>query len=265
VNADQLQERIAEFLRWDYKFEFDDGVSTPLLDKRMVNRQDQRRRYFFDALVHLFGGSLSGLRILDLGCSSGFWSLQALEAGAEFVLGVDADGTRIQQAQLVLAAKGIDPARYRLEHANIFAADLSGKFDVVLCLSLMQQLSRPVELFELMTGFGPEVILIETELARSTSSCFEVTAPRKDVAHEIALVPSRAAVVELAAAFDLNVVPLARNMTSYVGMDDFRRQQRLAFFCASRRSLDTLPAEDRWLNPWWLTPLAQRGLQRIRG
>ena len=265
MNPDQLETRIAEFLSWTYRFEFDNGVTTPVLDRRLVNRQAQRKRYFFDALVRLFGGSLSGLRILDLGCGAGFWALHAIEAGADFVLGVDAEKTPIEQAQLVFEAKGIDPARYHLEQQNIFAADLTGQFDVVLCLALMHQIAKPVELFELMCGAGAEVILIETELARATSSSFDVSRPRKAIDRNIALVPSRAAVTELAAAFGLSTVPLARNMTNYAGMDDYRRQQRLAFFCSSSRSLETLATEDPWITPWWLTPLARRGLQRLRG
>jgi SAM-dependent methyltransferase len=265
VNPDQLETRIAEFVSWTYRFEFDNGVSTPLLDRGMVKRQEQRRHYFFDALIDLFGGSLSGLRVLDLGCGCGFWALQAIEAGADFVLGVDADETQIGQAQLVFEAKGIDPSRYRFIRENIFAADLSGHFDVVLCLALMHQISRPVELFELMCGVGAEIILIETALARSTSSSFEVSSPRKPVDHNVALVPSRAAVIELACAFDLSTVALARNMTNYAGLDDYRRQLRLAFFCSSGKPLDTLAAEDQWITPWWLTPLAQRGMKRLRG
>ena len=37
---------------------------------------------------------LKGKRVLDLGCNAGFWSLNAAEAGADFVLGVD--GRQIQ-------------------------------------------------------------------------------------------------------------------------------------------------------------------------
>jgi SAM-dependent methyltransferase len=265
VNPDQLETRIAEFLHWSYRFEFDNGVTTPLLDRRLVNRQAQRKRYFFDPLVRLFGGSLSGLRILDLGCGAGFWALHAIEAGADFVLGIDAEKIQIEQAQLVFEAKDIDPARYHFEQENIFAADLAGHFDVVLCLALMHQISKPVELFELMSGVGPEVILVETELARSTSSIFEMSGTRKPVDHKIALVPSRAAIAELAGEFGLSAVPLARNMTNYAGLDDYRRQQRLAFFCSSSKPLDTLAAEDAWITPWWLAPLAQRGMRRLRG
>jgi SAM-dependent methyltransferase len=265
VNRAQLEERIAEFVNWDYRFEFDNGATTPLLDRRMVNRQEQRRHYFFDALLRLFNGSLSGQRVLDLGCGAGFWALQAIDAGADFVLGVDADQTRIDQANLVFEAKDVDPARYRFERENIFQCDLSADFDVVLCLSITHQISKPVELFELMTGVGADIIVIETELSRAASSSFEVSVPRKAVDHKIALIPNREAVVELAGEFGYRTVPLALNITDYRGMDDYRRQQRLAFFCSKGRSLDVLAVEEPWLTPWWLAPLdPRRRLRQLR-
>ena len=58
MNRDELEDRIADFLHWDYRFEFDNGASTPVLNKRTVNRHEQRRRYFFEPLLELFGGSL---------------------------------------------------------------------------------------------------------------------------------------------------------------------------------------------------------------
>ncbi len=266
MNRDELEERIARFLHWDYRFEFDNGAATPLLDGRMVNRHEQRRRYFFDALLRLFGGSLRGQRVLDLGCGTGFWALHAMDAGADFVLGVDAERTHIEQASLVFEAKGIDPAHYRFEHANFFECDLSAPFDVVLCLAVMHQVSKPVELFELMTGLGPEIIVVETELLRVASSFFEVSTQRKPVDHRIALIPTREAMMELAGEFGYNTVPLARNITDYTGMEDYRRQQRLAFFCSKSRSLDALPVEEPWVTPWWLAPLdPRRGLRRLRG
>ena len=63
--------------------------------------------------------------MLDLGCNAGFWSLAAIEAGAEFVLGVDARQSYLDQAALVFEAKGIDPSRYRFERANVFEVALA--------------------------------------------------------------------------------------------------------------------------------------------
>ncbi len=269
MTRDELEQRIAEFTQWHYRFEFDNGARTSVPDSRLINRQEQRRRYFFDALLGLCGGSLRGRRVLDLGCSAGFWSLQAIEAGAAFVLGVDAQGTSIDQAKLVFEAKGIDPARYSFEHRDLFERVLSQEFDVVLCLSLMSHLSKPVELFELMAGTGAAIIVVETELSRTPDSVFAVSSSadgRKSVAHKLVLIPSREAVVDLAEEFGYKTVPLALNITDFTGLNDYRRHRRLAFICAKGLSLEMLAAEEPATAPWWLGGFdPRRALQQLRG
>ena len=254
----ELQDRIAAFPRWHYRFEFDGGVSTPVVDLGKVNRHEQRRRYFFDALLEVAGGSLEGRRVLDLGCNAGWWSLQAIEAGADFVLGVDIRQMHIDQANLVFAAKGIDSTRHRFEQGDVFTHDFGGGFDVVLCLGLMEQVAKPVELFERMAATGAELLVIDTALSGASSSCFEVSHLDEPDAHgELVLVPTRDAVIELAARSGYNVVALARNITDYAGMEDYRRLRRLAFICSRSASLQMLPREaGSQLAARWTTMIA---------
>lgn len=243
-----LAERIAAFPRWQYRFEFDEGIVTPVVDAGRVNRHVQRRRYFFDALLEVTGGSLRGKRVIDLGCNAGFWSLQALDAGAEFVLGMDIAAEQIEQAELVFDARRVDPSRYRLRCGDAFDIDGGERFDVVLCLGLMEQVPRPFELFERMAATGAELIVIDTDLARGRSSSFEVVRrgdPGEEFDSQLALVPTREAVVELAGEFGFETVPLQRNITDYEGLDDYRRLRRLAFVCSRGPSLAMLPLESR--------------------
>jgi len=245
-NSHDLQERIDAFPRWHYRFEFDDGVTTPVPDWSRVNRHEQRRRYFFDALVAIMGGSLRGRRVLDLGCNAGFWSLLALEAGAGFVLGIDSQQTYIDQANLVFEAKGIDPASHRFEHANVLECDLDEDFDIVLCLGVMEHVARPFELLERIANVGAKVVVIDTALSRASSSFFEVSTlaeARDGVDGKLVLVPTRQAVIELAARFGLQAVPLARNMSDWSGLEDYRSLRRLAFICSPEAPSPTLPVE----------------------
>lgn len=245
-SSQELAERVAAFPRWQYRFELGDGLATPVVDAGRVNRHVQRRRYFFDALLQVTGGSLRGRRVLDLGCNAGFWSLQALDAGAEFVLGVDVAAEQIEQAELVFDARGVDRSRYRLERADAFDLGDGERFDVVLCLGLLEQVARPFELFERMAATGAELIVIDTDLARGRMSSFEVVR-RGDPADAfdcgLALLPTREAVIELAGEFGFESVALARNITDYTGLDDYRRLRRLAFVCSRGPSLAMLAAE----------------------
>lgn len=261
MERDELERRIGEFPRWHYRFEFDDGVATPLANVGMVNRHEQRRRYFFDALLRLYGGSLRGQRVLDLGCNAGFWSLHAVRAGADYVLGIDAQPTYVEQANLVFAASGIDPARYRFERRNVFEGAVPERFDVVLCLGLIDQVAKPVELFELMSAAGAETIVLDTGISRAASSYFELARleePRNAVDHEIVLLPTREAVAELAGEFGYDTVALARNITDHTAMNDYRDGRRLAFVCAKGRPLAALTAERPSPRPRWLAALDPR-------
>ncbi|MEA2517439.1 MAG: tRNA (mo5U34)-methyltransferase, partial [Actinomycetota bacterium] len=121
-DAAELQRRIDEFDRWHYEFDLN-GIKTPISDPTRVNRHNQRKRYFIDPIVQLLGGSLEGKRVLDLGCNAGFWSLAAIEAGADYVLGIDGRQMHVDQADLVFEVKGIDRGRYDFVTGNIFEYD----------------------------------------------------------------------------------------------------------------------------------------------
>jgi SAM-dependent methyltransferase len=247
---------MAAFPSWRYEFHFDSGVTSPVSDRAIVNRQAQRERYFFQRLLGLTGGSLRGRRVLDLGCNAGFWALQAIEAGADYVLGIDARESYVEQAELVFEASAVEAARYRFEHADVFDYAFTADFDVVLCLGLLDHVSRPVELFELIAGVGPELIVIDTEVSRARSSLFELARlydARDAIGPPMVLIPSRSALGELAAQYGFEAVALALEITDYAGMSDYRRHRRLAFICSNGASLDGLPAEPpAGIVPWWL-------------
>jgi 2-polyprenyl-3-methyl-5-hydroxy-6-metoxy-1,4-benzoquinol methylase len=252
----ELKDRIAAHTGWRYEFCFEDGIKTPTPNRGVVNRQAQRYHYFFERLLSLTGGSLLGKRALDLGCNSGFWSLQALEAGADFVLGIDGQQGFVDQANLVFEAKGIDSDRYRFECGDVFGRELADEFDVVLCLGLMDHVASPVELFQLIADIDPELVIIDTEVSRARSSVFELTKvydAGESLGQPSVLIPSRMALEELAAQFGFDAVALALNVADYAGMSDYRRRRRLAFICSRTISLSSLPVQpDPSGVPWWI-------------
>ena len=265
MEPSELQQRISAFPRWHYRFEFAGGIATRPPDPGMANRHEQRRRYIFDPLLALTGGSLRGRRVLDLGCNAGYWSLLAAEAQADFVLGIDAREVHIEQANLVFEAKGVDRSRYRFEQGNVFAHRIDERFDIALCLGLLDHVAKPVELFELMTRAGADLIVLDTEISRSKESLFDVTSLYDSdsvVDHELVLIPSRQAIYDLAAEFGMAAVPLALNMTDYSGLLDYERGRRLAFICSASTPLSGLDAEKRPpLLPWWVSSLLPRRMR----
>jgi tRNA (mo5U34)-methyltransferase len=238
-----IETRIASFPRWHYEFELD-GHKTPIFDPAYVNRHRQRRRYFFDALLHACGGSLKGLRVLDLGCNAGFWSLAAIEGGCDFVYGVDGRAMHVEQANFVFEVNGVDPARYLFETVDVFALDPRkvDRFDIVLCLGLLYHVSRPFELVELIAAANDDLVVIDTDLARGARPLFEVKYDAVEeldsaLTHPLVLHPTAAAVEQLLAAFGYQSVMLRVQFDDYTGAGDYERGERRAFIASKRRNL----------------------------
>src|SRR6266511_305984 len=60
----------------------------------------------WSALLELFGGTLAGKRVLDVGCNCGGFSVQAARDGAEHVLGVDVVDRYIDPADVIEGSRG---------------------------------------------------------------------------------------------------------------------------------------------------------------
>jgi 2-polyprenyl-3-methyl-5-hydroxy-6-metoxy-1,4-benzoquinol methylase len=249
VEETTLRERVASFPQWHYEIELDD-VRTPIFDPAHVNRHAQRKRYFFEPLVRLCGGSLAGRRVLDLGCNAGFWSLAAVEAGAEFVLGIDGRQMHVDQANLVFDAKGVAPARYRFELADIFDLELQEEpFDIVLCLGLLYHVSKPFELMERIAGWNSDLVVIDTTLDnRVRGPYFRVVGqdlddPRSAVDRPVALHPTSEAVARLADTFGYRSAMLQPRFTRWEGSTSYRDGRRRAFICAKQTPLTGLDTQ----------------------
>ncbi|MDQ4064911.1 MAG: class I SAM-dependent methyltransferase, partial [Actinomycetota bacterium] len=152
MDTAEIKERVDSFERWHYRFDLD-GVQTPIWDESRINRHQQRKSYLFDPLRAIYGGSLVGKRVLDIGCNAGFWSLAAIESGCDYVLGLDGRQMHVDQANFVFEVKGIERDRYRFITGDIFKTDLleHGRFDIVLCLGLLYHVSKHMNLLEIIS------------------------------------------------------------------------------------------------------------------
>lgn len=268
----RIRERVASFPRWHYEFDLN-GVRTPIAEPAFANRHQERRRYLFEPLVRLFGGSLAGKRVLDLGCNAGFWSLLAIEAGADYVLGVDGRQMYIDQASLVFEVKGIQRNRYRFVAADLFDLELTDEepFEVVLCLGLLYHVSKPVSLFERIAAWNTDVLVIDTTLSRAPGAYFQIHGeglekPLTAVDHGIALTPTRQAVASLAHEFGYSVAMLRPRFASWEGSRDYWAGFRRAFVCAKQTPLEGLDTEAVTAKPLDVPAWAGDALlRRIRG
>lgn len=248
--SQSLREKIASFDQWHYQFELEGELTPAVRGEQSVRRHNQRKRHFFDPLVELFGGNLEGKRVLDIGCNAGFWSLHAIEAGCDFVLGVDGRQMHVDQANLVFETKRVDASRYRFLRSNIFDLDLVpfGQFDIVLCLGFLYHINKPIELLERISAVNSDFLLIDTAVDSSPESLLRVvhenlTDPRHAADYELVLWPTRRAVIDMARLFGYQAVALQPEFDDYTGLEDFQAGGRRAFFCSRETDLSRLSAK----------------------
>ncbi len=171
MTEDQLRERVRELAPFHHKVELPHGVSThlPEMAHRGVERTrvDTLMRHGWPQLLKASGGSLRGRRVLDCACNCGGFSVEAIKAGAEYVLGIDIVDRYLEQAEFIKQALGYD----NLEFRKIDVADLSpetagGTFDVVLCFGILYHLEDPIGDMRAMANLASHAMLVDTKLLR---------------------------------------------------------------------------------------------------
>lgn len=247
MDRDEVERRVASFPQWHYQFDLN-GVQTPIFDAGHVNRHRERERYFFEPLLRLCGGSLAGKRVLDLGCNAGYWSLKAIQAGADYVCGIDGRQMHIDQANLVFEVKGVQPERYQFVTGNIFEHEFGSEpFDIVLCLGLLYHVAQPVHLINLINRTSRNLAVIDTNISLIPGPVFQlrnepIDDPRASAEFGFVLHPSRSAVVRLVRAAGFTVRVLAPHFGDWTASADYRYERR-AFLCAKETDLSSIPNE----------------------
>jgi SAM-dependent methyltransferase len=90
----------------------------------------------------------TGKRVLDIGCAEGFFARQAALAGATDVVGVESRLGTLMCARCI-ALRDKLPIRYRL---GVFPRlGQIGKFDVILCLSVLHHTTSTKDIWKVLT------------------------------------------------------------------------------------------------------------------
>lgn len=288
MKDEEIVRRINSFPYWHYQFDLKDHLTSIGHWAHGVNRQLQRRKYILKPIVELYGESLKGKRVLDLGCNSGFWSLCAVQEGADFVLGIDARKMFVEQANFVFEVKEVDRSRYNFIAKNLFNVNFRefGNFDIVLCLGLLYHVHKPISLVEKIAEVNNDILVIDTKLSKTRDSHMELYFDDKSldayVEHKLVMRPTKQALRDIVKEFGYSSAILMPRFTDWVGLNDYRIRThardaaRRAFLCAKKTNLSRLPAEfvediastDRmqrvhaFLQSSWLLLMALRDLFR---
>jgi len=111
----------------------------------------------------VFPEDLTDQTVLDIGCNGGFYAAEAGKRGGK-VLGVDAKGLHVAQAQFVSQALGLD-MRFRKQSLYDLNPAIDGQFDLVLCLGVIYHLKHLIAGIERLFLLTKKQLILETAIA----------------------------------------------------------------------------------------------------
>lgn len=172
-----LEGRIAALGPWFHNFEIARGIWTNATDAG-PGRNYPARRW---ACVEPWFKELAGMDCLDVGSSSGFFSLKAKDLGAASVLGIDnGEQTRaVQQAKLAAEVLGLDVT---FENVSVYDTPALGRsFDVVLFMGVFYHLRHPLLALEALRKVCRGTLILQTITTPSGRQIRELAGAGVDV------------------------------------------------------------------------------------
>ena len=100
-------------------------------------------------------------KVLDLGCSDGYFSCKSIDAGALLVNGIDLDPLRIEKANFVKSMCEYKNVFFSVK--DVYKIDLDKeKYDIILCLGLLHRIPDMNKLLGKISN--TKILVIETKI-----------------------------------------------------------------------------------------------------
>jgi SAM-dependent methyltransferase len=169
LTKSEIEAEVARLGPFHHAIELPHGV--PTQDPAGARGEGERRRIHdlevgaWPAITGLFGGTLEGRSVLDVGCNSGGHSLLAVRSGAKRALGIDVVDRYVEQANFVKRALDEDALEFRLMAIEDVEAEAVGTFDLVLCFGVLFHLENPVLALRKLAAVTERAMVIDTNIA----------------------------------------------------------------------------------------------------
>jgi tRNA (mo5U34)-methyltransferase len=164
-----VRRRVEELGPWFHNMDLG-GVKTapshPLGDYPAV-----KWRRFVDAIA----GHIPGRSVLDIGCSSGFYSIEMKKLGAARVVGIDFDADYLAQARFAAEMCGVEIELRQLSVYDV--AHLGERFDIVLFMGVLYHLRHPLLALDLINEHVAADLVVFQSMLRGNA---EVDALQED-------------------------------------------------------------------------------------
>ncbi|MEM9770651.1 MAG: class I SAM-dependent methyltransferase [Cyanobacteria bacterium P01_D01_bin.73] len=144
--AEQKQAIIDQYGEWtNHNMHLADGLYTIAPEP---TPSEPKLRRMTQVAMDYFGGSVEGLRVLDLACLEGMYGLELARQGAQ-VVGIEGREANLAKARFVQKTWGLDNIEFFQDDVRNLSPEKYGTFDLVFCLGIYYHLDAP-DVFKFM-------------------------------------------------------------------------------------------------------------------
>jgi len=115
-------------------------------------------------LDFFYGKGWKSLRVADLGCLEGGFSLALAQRGAE-VVGIEARAKNLEKCLLLREHFGLENLSFVKDDVKNFTRETYGEFDVILALGILYHLDNPVEWLKQIAEASKRLLIIDSHYA----------------------------------------------------------------------------------------------------
>jgi SAM-dependent methyltransferase len=155
---------ISKYGAWTaHNIQLQDDIYT--ISPRIVGDEIKLKR-IVQCVFDLAGGSVEGLRVLDLACLEGLFAIEFARHKAK-CLGIEGREANIEKARFVKEVLSLDNLDLVQDDVRNLSVERYGRFDIVLCLGLLYHLDVP-DVFAFLEKLGEaskKICIIDTRIA----------------------------------------------------------------------------------------------------
>jgi len=137
------------------------------IDRRIIGDEIKLKRNI-QIISDVMRKPLADLRVLDLACLEGLYSLELARQGAK-VVGIEGREANLEKARFAREAFALDNLEFFLDDVRNLSQERYGSFDVVLCLGILYHLDAPdvFHFIEKISQVCKGIAIIDTHISLS--------------------------------------------------------------------------------------------------
>lgn len=176
LSDEDLRRRLASQQWTSHNIRLSDEITT-MPGQPDFMETDLRLKAVLRAISFLYRGSLSALRIADLGCLEGGFALALAQRGMN-VTGVEARWKNFEKVKLLKEHFGLRNLSFVLDDVKKFTSELFGTFDVTLALGILYHLDMPGAWLRQVSAATRGLLIVDSHYAPADDASLALIDPR---------------------------------------------------------------------------------------